>query len=174
LKQVEQVAGIKELLAERPRDLALFTLGINSALRGGDLVGLQRDDVEEVDGRLVLHVLERKTRKPRVVPLNQPTSDVLRRHLETSCGKYVFEGQRGRLSVSYLGRLVKGWAREVGVTAHVASHTLRKTWARAQHDRFGTSTATLMVALNHSSERQVLTYIGITGEDVAQAYEHVV
>ena len=52
----------------------------------------------DADGRLIeycVEVMEAKTKKIKVVELNQPTSSALRAHLETSTGRFLFEGQRG-------------------------------------------------------------------------------
>src|SRR5688500_12549852 len=107
-KDVRHVAAVKELLADRPRDLALFTVGVNSAFRASDLLNLRRADLLELaDGRYEVMLQEKKTKRVRRVTLNLPTSAVLRRHLEVSCGEFVFEGQRGQMTVRYLWRLVK-------------------------------------------------------------------
>jgi integrase len=175
LKDIEHVAAIKELLRDRPRDLALFVMGCNTAFRAGDLLSLERSDLKLLpDGRYEVTVIEGKTRKLRQVVLNLPTSQVLQRHLDSSSGFYVFSGQRGKLSVSWLTRMLKQWADEVGVEGRIASHTLRKTFVRLQHDKFGTSLTTLMHVLNHSSERQTLAYMGLLAEDVSQAYAHAI
>jgi integrase len=175
LKDIEHVAAIKALLQDRPRDLALFVMGCNTAFRAGDLLALERSDLRLLpDGRYEVTVIEGKTRKLRQVTLNKPTSEVLHGHLSTSTGTYVFEGQRGRLSVSYLTRLLKEWAEAAGVEGRIASHTLRKTFVRLQHDIFGTSLTTLMHVLNHSSERQTLAYMGLLAEDVNEAYSNAI
>ena len=49
-----------------------------------------------------------------------------------------------------------------------------KTFVRLQHDVFGTSLTTLMHVLNHLSERQTLSYMGLLAEDVAEAYAHAI
>ena len=161
---------MKALLKDRPRDLALLTLGINSAFRAGDILAIERSDLIELpDGRFRVSVRESKTGKVRTVELNSQTSAALAKHLATSSGRFVFEGQRGRLTVSAVARMLKKWAAEVGVTERVATHTMRKTFARQHLDR-GAKITTLMHVLNHSSERQTLAYLGIVAEDVAALY----
>ena len=38
IKELKHIKTIKKLLADRPRDLAMFTLGINTNLRASDLL----------------------------------------------------------------------------------------------------------------------------------------
>jgi site-specific recombinase XerD len=65
--------------------------------------------------------------------------------------------------------MMKGWAAEVGITERVATHTLRKTFARTHLDR-GAKITTIMHCLNHSSKRQTLGYLGLLAKDVAELY----
>ena len=45
IKALKDIKAIKKLLADRPRDLRLFTLGINTNLRASDLLNLQAGQV---------------------------------------------------------------------------------------------------------------------------------
>lgn len=126
----------------------------------------------DADGQPIeyrVEVMEAKTKKIKVVGLNQPTSSALRAHLETSTGRFLFEGQREKLSVQTVARMLKGWTAEVRITERVATHSLRKTFARQHLDR-GAKIVVPMHCLNHSSERQTLAYLGIVAEDVAKLY----
>lgn len=175
IKEFSKVQDVKALLKRRKRDLALFTLGCNSAFRAGDILALKRDQVtSQPDGRFEIVTIEQKTQKVRRVLLNLPTSQVLREHLESSTGEHVFVGQRGPMSVSYLGRLIKGWCREVGIEGHVATHTMRKTFVRLNYEHFGTPLAVLMRALNHASERQTLDYVGMLPRDIERLYDNAI
>jgi integrase len=170
IKDITLISQIKDDLNDNPRDLALFTLGVNSAFRASDILELRRDQLDELpDGRYEIFIREKKTGKLRRVILNNPTSQVLRNHLENSHGDLVFEGQRGKISVSYLARLVKRWTGEVGLEGRFSTHTLRKTFAHAHYKR-GASLATLMFCLNHDSERTTMRYLGLVDNDVAKLY----
>jgi hypothetical protein len=69
----------------------------------------------------------------------------------------------------------ESWFEKAGIVAtNVASHSMRKTFVRLNHTIFGVSLGTLMVALNHSTERQTLAYCGLTAEDVEKAYANVI
>jgi integrase len=87
----------------------------------------------------------------------------------------MFVGQRGKMTHGYLGKLVRSWFEKAGIDrVDVAGHSMRKTFVRIQHEVFGTRIGTLMVALNHSTEKQTLDYAGLTAEDVVKSYGNVI
>jgi integrase len=45
IRRLEDIKAIKKLLADKPRDLLLFTMGVNNGLRIGDLLQLRVKDV---------------------------------------------------------------------------------------------------------------------------------
>lgn len=168
IKDLATVARIKESLQDNPRDLALFTLGVNSAFRAGDILKLTRADLVELpDGRIEVFVRERKTHKLRRVTLNPQASETLRRHLATSTDDRLFP-----VTIQWFGKLVKRWCAEAGLEGRFATHTLRKTFARLNYEVFGVSLATLAFALNHDSERTTMRYLGLVDEDVARVYQN--
>jgi integrase len=173
IKEYSKVQDVKALLKGDKRKLALFTLGCNTAFRAGDMLRLKRDQLSlQADGRYEIVTVEQKTQKLRRIVLNGPTSRILREHLDSSVGDYVFEGQRGKMSVSYLRRLIKGWCEEVGIEGSIATHTMRKTFVRLNYEHFGMPLAVLMRALNHSSEKQTLDYVGMLPKDIERLYEN--
>jgi integrase len=166
------VANIKALLATDARDLALWTVAINSALRSGDLCSLKFTDTLDDGITITIRVLEGKTKKPRLIPLNEQASHVLRQWRSQCSSEFIYSGQRGQLTTAAWGRMVKAWCHAVGLEGSFSGHTARKTFVRIQHDVHGTSLPVLMTVLNHSSERQTLTYMGRLGDDVQKAYGH--
>lgn len=175
IREYSKVQDVKAGLKQDRRALALFTLGCNSAFRAGDMLRLRRDQLTLLeDGRYEIVTVEQKTQKLRRLVLNGPTSRVLREYIESSTGTYVFEGQRGKMSVSYLRRLIKQWSADAGVDGHIATHTMRKTFVRLNYEHFGTPLAVLMRALNHSSEKQTLDYVGMLPKDIERLYENAI
>ena len=175
IKDLRAIAKIKARLAERPRDLALFVVGINTALRAGDLLGLTVRQVRAIlaDGEDGGVVRETKTNKRRRILFNSAARQALLRLLEVHDGmteERLFVGQRGPLSASYLCRLVKGWCAAVGLRGQYGSHTLRKTWGYHQRVSFGVDIPTLMEVLGHSTQRQTLTYLCIQPEEIRSVY----
>lgn len=168
----DAVAKLKHHLRDDPRGLAILSLGINSALRVGDICNLKVDDLTDLpDGRTEVVIRERKTKKLRRLVLNAPTAQTLRTYLASKRYKnlHVFEGTRGPLTVGFVERLIKEWTKAVGLEGRYSGHSTRKTFARSRYEQ-GVSLATLMTALNHSSERITLGYIAVLPEEVESAY----
>lgn len=174
IRDPQAISNIKRLLAEDVRELALFTVAINSALRAGDLCRLQWNDALDEGKTITLTVLEEKTGKRRIVPLNEPTSAVLRKWRVICDSPYIYSGQRGPLTTATWGRMLKDWCLSVGLQGRFASHTARKTFVRQQHDQHGTSLATLRHMLNHATESVTAIYMGSMDKDVAAAYRKVI
>ena len=169
IKSLEDFAKVKALVASDVRLNALWHVATNSALRASDLVALTWADLAS-DGTLT--VLERKTHKRRVVPLNDATLKTLRAWQDECAYDHIFSGQRGQMTVGSWARIVKDLCDQAGLEGRFASHTCRKSFVRLQHDVFGTSLPVLMTLLNHSNERQTLTYMGRLQDDVVKAYAH--
>jgi integrase len=177
------VADIKAILANNPRDLCLFTVGINVALRASDLVRLTCGDVATLEIGAGLRVAEKKTRgrrgrTPRVITWNQAAHEATRawlaRHPDSAATAPLFPSQKGHgiLTVSHVHRLVKTWCRRVGLKGNYGSHTLRKTWGYHQRATFGTELSVIMQALGHTNPKDTMRYIGIQPEEISDAYMH--
>lgn len=170
IKTLDGVAQVKATLQGHTRNYALFVVAVNSALRVGDLTKLTWDDTSDDGVTITLRVLEGKTKKPRSIPLNAEASQALRDWRGVCNSPFIYSGQRGALTTAQFGRMVKTWCKEADIEGHFAAHTTRKSFVRIHHDEVGTSMATLMTILNHSSEAQTLRYMGKMADDVAAAY----
>lgn len=166
------LADIKQHLSDKPRELAWLAVSTNSAFRGGDVLKLTLSCIRTHGTRIELTHREAKTGKLRVVLLNDETSEILRKWLAVHPGKtdYIFEGKRGKMGTSYWGCLLRDWCKEVGYDEErIATHSCRKTFARIHYER-GAKLATLMVALNHTSEANTLKYINVLPEEIDALY----
>lgn len=170
----EKLHAIRALLQGRPRDLCIWSLGTGCALRGKDLVNIRWIDLEDDGERISFSVKASKTGKVAHIRLNPVVSADVRAWRRLSNCEYVISGQRGQLTVATLGRLVKGWAAEVGVTKNIASHSLRKSFCRALAETHDVPLYKLMWLLQHGSERQTATYLGIMQSEIEELYELVV
>jgi integrase len=173
IRELKDIQTIKKLLADKPRDFALFVLGINTNLRASDLLSLTAGQVRGLKPGDDLELKEKKTGKLRRLTLNQACISVLQALLASRPYQdedTLFVGQRGPLTVSYLNRLVKAWARLVNLTGNYGSHSLRKTWGYHQRVSFGTDIPTLMVCFNHSTQRQTLDYLCIQPSEIRDVY----
>jgi len=180
IRKPDDLRAIKELLKNEPRNLAVFTFGINTALRASDILRTRLCDVKSLKPGETFILREKKTKKKRVVSVNQATYEAIQNYLrvrpETSLDAPLFLSRTGHekaLTVSSLNALVKKWGKEVGIRENLGSHTLRKTFG--YHQRInGISIPTLMVIYNHSCQKQTLDYLGINEEEVLEAFQNVI
>lgn len=172
IKDIKNIKAIKKLLG--PRDLCLFTLGINTNLRASDLVSIKVAMVKSLKPGDDLVLKERKTGKPRRITINKSVIDAIQGLLTTTPHKekdYLFKSQRGAvLTVPSVSRLVKGWCAMINLKGNYASHTLRKTWGYHQRVQFGTGIPVLMECFNHSTQRQTLEYLCVQPSEIKSVY----
>ncbi len=170
IKELKDIKAIKKLLSDKPRDLCLFTMGINTNLRASDLLLIKVSQVIN-GGELVLK--EQKTGKARRITINKTVQDAIQCLLKMQGEEdgYLFRSQRGDvLTVPSVSRLVKTWCKMIHLKGNYASHSLRKTWGYHQRVSFNVGIPELMVCFNHSSQRQTLDYLCIQPEEIRSVY----
>jgi integrase len=183
IRELKDIQTIKEMIVDNLLHYCLFVVGINTNLRTSDLLSLTVAQVSDLVPMGEVVIKERKTGKERRVVFNKATVDAIRelcaQHVFDSAMKdvpapvYLFSTTKGTaLQVPSVTALVKLWCRKVGLKGNYGAHTLRKTWAYQQFTLYSVSVPVLMKCLNHSSERQVLTYIGVCEATVKEVYEN--
>ncbi len=175
IKQMKDIKAIKKLLADNPRNLCLFTLGINTNLRASDLLNLKVGQVRGLKAMDEVELNEKKTKKSRRITLNGTCVKAIERLLATkprTDEDYLFKSQRGILIVPSVNRLVKQWCKTINLKENYGSHTLRKTWGYHQRVTFGVGLPELMVCFNHSTQRQTLDYLCIQPEEIKDVYSN--
>jgi integrase len=173
IKSLKDIKAIKKLLAGRPRDLALFTVGINTNLRAIDLLNIRAGQVRNLKPLDSFEIKEQKTGKTRRVTLNKACVGSIQGLLSSrdyDDDDPLFLGQRGILTVPSVNRLVKGWCGAINLTGNYGAHTLRKTFGYVQRVVYGTGLPELMVCFNHSTQRQTLDYLCIQPEEIKGVY----
>ena len=122
-------------LADKPRDLALFNLVIDSKLRGCDVVSLRVEDVAP-HGYAIdrATVRQRKTGRPVKFEITELTRQAIDNYLAKMDKKpsdFIFTGRRGRernLTTRQYARLVSGWIAGIGLDPSLfGTHSLRRT-----------------------------------------------
>ena len=174
IRDKRAITRIKKVLEDHPRDLCLFTLGINTAYRANELLSIRVRQVRSLNVGDVLELKQSKTHKYRPVTLNRMAISAIQTWLETSQLQdkdNLFMGQRGCLTVTTVSTMVKTWCQDVGLKGNYGSHTLRKTWGYWQRTERGTAIPLLMEAFGHATQRQTLAYLGIQSDEIAQIYE---
>jgi len=185
IRDLAALEAIKKNLVRKPRDLCLFTLGINTGFRANELLALTVGHVAQAmpGGRVTLK--QSKTGQYRTVYLNRICVDVVRNwldvHPDAQATTPLFPSRKKHrlrhgfkaLNVSTVSVMIKQWCQEIDLNGNYGSHSMRKTWGYHQRTMNHTSLALLMKALGHSSEFQTMDYIGIQDQEIRQLYEMV-
>ena len=176
IKKLKDIKAIKKLLAGKPRDLALFTIGINTNLRASDLLRLKVSQVKDLKAGDEVEIKEQKTSKGRRINLNKACIKAIQNLLASNQyhdDDYLFQSQRRHvLTVPSVHKLAKSWCSEINLKGNYGSHTLRKTWGYHQRVTFGVDLPRLMVCFNHSTQKQTLDYLCIQPEEIKNVYEN--
>lgn len=174
IKRLKDIRAIKKLLADKPRDLALFTLGVNTNLRAIDLLGIKVGDVKYLKPMDELEVKERKTGKTRRISLNNACVEAIQKLLASEDygdGDLLFKGRNNKaLTVPSVNRLVKQWTGAINLRGNYGCHSLRKTFGYHQRVTFNVGIPELMVCFNHSTQRQTLDYLCVQPEEIRSVY----
>lgn len=182
IRDRKKISQIKNLLRgqKRFRDLLLFVVGINSALRVSDMLGLTVADFVDPDGqpRASFLIRESKRGKRTEVVINEAIRDALREELAAYPGitdnpeHFVFFNQkRGGytqpVSRKLVWRMISELCADVGLAGNYGTHSLRKTWG--YHARMnGVAMALIMHKLNHANVQVTKRYLGITDDEVGE------
>ncbi len=171
------IMAIKDLLKDKPRDLCLFTLGINTAFRANELLSLKVGDVAHLQIGDFIELKQMKNKKYRSATLNRVSYEAIQRwlYLHPDPRPHIplfLSRQGGAITVNYLWKLLKGWCKAVGLEGNFGTHTLRKTWGYHQRtsNPENASVSLLMRAYGHTSEAQTLEYLGIQPKEINSLY----
>lgn len=197
IKDMNDIIRISQYLIreERFRDNMLFIVGINFGLRVSDLRMLRFSNLinDDFTFRDRFPILEKKTKntrkrqKNRYITINSAVIDAVTLYLENTPGvrldDYMFKsvsnnssGKNVPISKQGVDLMLKGVARDLGLGNRMATHSLRKTFAYHQMVMSGNDPRKLLLLqkmFGHSSAAQTLDYIGITSEEIDDAYRNL-
>ena len=99
IKDLKDIKNIKKLLAGNVRDLAIFTLGINTNLRAGDILSLTVGMVRTLKPEEHFTIKEEKTGKTRSITINKTVYAAIHALLATMPGvgdhEPLFQSRKG-------------------------------------------------------------------------------
>ena len=176
IRDMRAIKRIKKALSDTPRDLCLFTLGINTAYRAGEILSLTVGQIAHLKAGERLDLKQSKTGAYRATTLNgvvvAAVQDWLKHHPNPQANAPLFTSRKGNgaLCVAVVNRMVKSWCAEAGLKGNFGSHSLRKTWGFQQRKQRNRPVALLMAAYGHASEKQTLAYLGIEADEIADLY----
>ena len=177
IRDIKSIKAIKKLLKNSPRDLCLFSFGINTAYRAGEILSLSVGQVEHLGVGDRLEIKQSKSGKYRAITINKTVAkaldDWLSVHPDKRSDAPLFISQRTRkaLSVSTLSTVVKNWCGEIGLKGNYGSHSMRKTWGYHQRVKNKQPIPLLMVAFGHTSQAQTLEYLCIQDDEIRDLYD---
>jgi integrase len=167
-------------LEGRKRDLAMFSLAVDSKLRGCDLVRLKIDDVS-TGGRVRdrATVIQKKTGRPVQFELTEQTRVAVGEWLgaiDAREGRYLFPSRlRGKphLSTRQYARIVHRWADRAGLDSSAyGTHSLRRTKPAQIYKKTGNLRA-VQLLLGHTKLESTVRYLGIEVDDALSISEQV-
>lgn len=194
IKDIDTIYAISDwfLTRKRYRDNMLFIVGINFGLRVSDLLTLRFSHLidDQFRFKTTFPILEKKTKntrkvqKNRYITINDAVCDAITLYLENTPGvklsDYMFRGESNRcgnankpMHRNSVERILKEVGEALGIEAHMATHTLRKSFAYHQMLISNNDPRKLLLLqkmFGHSTAAQTLDYIGITGEEIEAAY----
>lgn len=197
IKSLDEIMMISEyfISKERYRDNMLFIVGINFGLRVSDLRLLRfcsiiNDDLTFKDKFPVLEKKTKNTRKVkknRWITINDAVIDAVTLYLEhtdgVSLSDYMFKSESNHgsnintpIHRNSIDRILKEAVDALGIQTKVSTHTLRKTFGFHQMMMCNNDPRKLLVLskmFGHSSTAVTLEYIGITGDEIADAYRNL-
>lgn len=177
IRNKKDIEKMKKALEGNPRDLLLFTLGINFGLRISDLLNLKVGDVRN---QSELHVKEGKTEKLKTITINQSSQDVISKLIPETAedSDFLFpsrEGSNKPITRQTAYNILNNAAKRAGIDkkiGKIGTHTLRKTFGYQAYS-LGIDISLLQSILNHASQKDTLRYIGIEKDDIQNVYESI-
>lgn len=197
IKDMDDIFRISDYLITngRYRDNMLFIVGINFGLRVSDLRTLRFSHLinDSCVFKDTFAVLEKKTKntrkhqKNRYITINTAVVEAVTLYLENTpnvkLSDYMFRsesnhgsGENVPIHRASIDRILKGIAKDLDLGNKMATHSLRKTWAYHQMVMSNNDPRKLLLlqkAFGHASSAQTLDYIGITGEEIEEAYRNL-
>ena len=174
-------------LLERPdrkkplglRDLALLEVLYSCGIRAGELEGLNISSIDFDEG---LIKVTGKGNRERIVPIGRQALSAVRKYLDAT--QYLrkksgglmqnsplfinFRG--GRLSTRSIGRVVKKYVKETGLTHEISPHSMRHTFATHMLDG-GADLRSVQELLGHTSLSTTQKYTHVSLDRLMEVYD---
>lgn len=165
------------LKQNKPKYYVIFLLALNSGLRISDVLNL---DIEDVEGKEIIEIHEKKTGKYKRFPINKTMQNVIKKYLVERKKQYcvcegnpLFVGKKHcRIERSQCYRVFRNTAEILGIEGTISCHSPRKTFGYCHYKQYN-DIGLLQTILQHSSPAITLRYIDVTQEEVDNSYLHL-
>jgi len=176
-----QVEMLKEFLtnAGKTKELALFSLGIDSMLRSSDLLKLTVGDVSDFQGKIksIIQLRQKKTSQGHQVIIGKGTikavDDLIKKEKKFE-DDYLFTTERypgkamGRV---YYANLIKEWCNYLHLDPrNYSTHSIRRTRASIVYKQTGNIEAVRQL-LGQKSVTSTSAYLGLSMSQALDIYE---
>lgn len=176
IRNLNQIEMIKLYLKSKSNlGYLIFVTGINTNLRISDLLQLKVSDfIEKKKIKKYINLTEKKTGKSKKTQINANIGKAVQDYIKEEHLRdddYLFRQQRNNKPISrvYAFRLLQNAGEYCGLEEPLSPHSLRKTWGYHALKN-GVSPILIMEALNHSSIKVTMRYLGILQEDLDEIY----
>ena len=165
-------------MESRLRELALFNLGIDSKLRGCDLVSLRvRDICHGCQVATRATVMQQKTQRPVQFEITPATRDAVQKWIKQAqlrSEDFLFPSrlhESEHLGTRQYARILDAWVAELGLDpASYGTHSMRRTKATMIYRRTKNLRA-VQLLLGHSKLESTVRYLGIEVDDALELSE---
>ncbi len=180
-EQLKQLKDYYQTVIPHPRNYMLLIIGLNSALRISDILGLTYGDVynyEQGIWKTHIVVTEQKTGKINRIYMNREIRKTLEKYTnpaeqESASWLFVSQMQKAQhLSRYQAYRIVRKAAAFAGLDANISCHSLRKTFGYHAWKQ-GTPPALLMSIYNHSAYQVTKRYPCIDQDDKDEVFSKI-
>lgn len=157
-----------EVIEEPVRTLLLLLP--RSGLRISEACALRRSEATERNGRVVLRI-RGKGDKPRIVPLGEAGTALLRAHLASGAAgdDYLFPGRGGSITPGAVRKVTRRLRDEQGF-AELSPHVLRHTYATSLLGE-GVDVRSLQALLGHEAIATTMRYLHPSADDLARSID---
>ena len=178
IESVDKVRDIQDYLKYKNyRNYVLFTLGITTGYRAGDLVKLKVRDIKEALRRKEFVIYEgkkmnsknirEKNRKPRTVELRPKLAKILKDYIKDKKDyEYIFQSRKGLNN--HIGvKCVTDFLKEAAAYFNlydITAHSMRKTYAYKIYVESDYDIIAVKELLGHRSIEETKLYIGLDRE----------
>ena len=176
----------KSLIGKLERDgefkfCLLFSIGVFTGLRIGDLLKLKFSQFENSE---ILTIQEQKTKKTRRIKINPDLKDIVERvkgrMLVTDTDQYIFLNRFGTKPIdkSYVNVKLKELLKQYDIVleGNASSHLFRKTLGNRVlrlNNYSNESVILLMELFGHSSPSITKKYLGIREKEIHDVYDSI-
>jgi integrase len=163
-------------MESRVRELALFNLGIDSKLRGCDLVALKVREICHGD-QVAFRAMQHKIQRPVQFEFTPATRDAVQKWIKQAGLKaddFVFPSRihdSPHLGTRQYARILERWVEELGLDpADYGTHSMRRTKATLIYRRTKNLRA-VQLLLGHRKLESTVRYLGIEVDDALEISE---